>query len=138
MIAIPARVRDGEVLLTTIFGRSVQLALINDEGQVEVRENPLDSGVELADWLVAQGVKTLVIRNMGANPYLVLRQGGVKVFVTPKNRAPITEILEDLNSGKLVEVTPDNMADYLRAGQHRHDHEHGDGSGHGHGQGRGH
>lgn len=132
MIAIPARTRNDEVLLTTIFGRCEQIAFIDDQGHVEVRENPFDGGVDLANWLVEQGVGTLVIRNMGANPYLTLRQGGVKVYVTPKNRAPVTEIVEDLNSGKLVEVTPENMSEYLRAGQHRHEQGHG----HGHGQGR--
>lgn len=132
MIAIPARTRNDEVLLTTIFGRCEQIAFIDDQGHVKVRENPFDGGVDLANWLVEQGVGTLVIRNMGANPYLTLRQGGVKVYVTPKNRAPVTEIVEDLNSGKLVEVTPENMSEYLRAGQHRHEQGHG----HGHGQGR--
>jgi len=124
MIAIPARIRNDEVLLTTIFGRSEHIALIDDKGQLKVEENRFSGGVDLANWLVEQGVTRLVIRNMGANPYLTLRKGGVKVYVTPKNRAPIPEIVEDLEGGELTEVTPDNMADYLKAGQHRHEHDH--------------
>jgi hypothetical protein len=54
------------------------------------------------------------------------------VFATTKNRAPVAEIVDDLQAGRLVEVTPDNMADYLRAGQHRNQHEHGHEHGHGH------
>lgn len=135
MIAIPARIRNDEVLLTTIFGRSEQVALVDDKGQIEVKENAFNGGVDLANWLVERGVTRLVIRNMGANPYLTLRQGGVKVYVTPKNRAPIAEIVEDLESGKLTEVTPDNMSEYLKAGQHRHEHDHDHEHGHGHGQG---
>ncbi len=133
MIAIPARIRNDEVLLTTIFGRSERIALIDDEGQVEVVENRFSGGVDLANWLIEQGVKSLVFRNMGANPYLTLRQGGVKVYVTPKNRAPIEEIVNDLETGKLIEVTPENMADYLKPGQHRHEHD----DGHEHGPGKG-
>jgi predicted Fe-Mo cluster-binding NifX family protein len=125
MIAIPARIRNDEVLLTTIFGRSEQIALIDDEGQVKVVENRFNGGVDLANWLVQQGVSRLVIRNMGANPYLTLRKGGVYVYVTTKNRAPIPEIVNDLYNHELTEVTPDNMSEYLRAGQHRHEHGHG-------------
>jgi len=135
MIAIPARIRNDEVLLTTIFGRSEQIALIDDQGNIEVKENKFQGGVDLANWLIEQGVKSLVFRNMGANPYLTLRQGGVKVFVTPKNRAPIKEIVKDLEMAKLIEVTPENMADYLKPGQHRH--EYGDGHEHGPGKGLG-
>ena len=122
MIAIPVRIRNDEVILTTIFGRSEQVALVDDEGHIEVKQNPFNGGVDLANWLTEQGVDRLVIRNMGANPYLTLRQSGVRVYVTPKNRAPVTEIVEDLENGKLVEVTPENMSDYQRAGQHRQDH----------------
>lgn len=129
MIAIPARIRDDQVLITTIFGRSELVAFIDDQGHVEVKENPFDSGVDLANWLVEQKVNTLVVRNMGANPYLTLRQGGVRVYATTKNKAPVTEIVEDLNNGRLVEVTPENMTDYLRAGQHRHEQDQGHGYG---------
>lgn len=137
MIAIPARIRNDEVLLTTIFGRSEEIALIDDQGNIEVKENQFQGGVDLANWLIEQGVKSLVFRNMGANPYLTLRQGGVKVYVTPKNRAPIKEIVDDLETGKLIEVTPENMADYLKPGQHRHEHDDGHEHEHEHGSGKG-
>ena len=129
MIAIPARIRNDEVLLTTIFGRCEQIALVDEQGEIRVEPNRFNGGVDLAAWLVEQGVDRLVIRNMGANPYLTLRQGGVKVYATTKNRAPIKEIVEDLNGGNLVEVTPENMMDYLKPGQHRHEHDHGHGRG---------
>jgi predicted Fe-Mo cluster-binding NifX family protein len=128
MIAIPARIRNDEVLLTTIFGRCEQIALVDDKGEIKVKENQFNGGVDLANWLVEQGVESLVIRNMGANPYLTLRQGGVKVYATPKNRAPIKEIVEDLQNGELVEVTPENMTEYLKPGQHRHEHDHAHGN----------
>jgi predicted Fe-Mo cluster-binding NifX family protein len=132
MIAIPARIRNDEVLLTTIFGRSENIAFIDDQGRIEVKQNKLQGGVDFAAWLIDQGVNTVVMRNMGANPYLVLQKSGVKVFVTTKNRAPIKEIVDDLHNGKLVEVTPNNMANYLKAGQHRHEHEHEHGHKHSH------
>ena len=132
MIAIPARTREGEVLLTTIFGRCEQIALVDDQGRIEVRDNAFGGGRELAAWLLDQGVDTVIIRNIGANPYLGLRQGGARVFATRKNRAPVAEVVEDLRAGQLVEVTPDNMTDYVRAGQHRNQHEHAHEQGHGH------
>jgi predicted Fe-Mo cluster-binding NifX family protein len=127
MIAIPARIRNDEMLLTTIFGRSEDIALVDDKGRIEVQQNTFQSGVDLAVWLIKQGVKSVVMRNMGANPYFALQKGGVKVYATAKNRAPIQEIVDDLHNGKLVEVTPENMTYYLKAGQHRHEHdrEHG-------------
>lgn len=124
MIAIPARTRDGEVLLTTVFGRCEQVAFIDETGRIEVRENPFDGGNDLAKWLLENGVDTVVMRNMGANPYLTLRQAGARVFATPKNRAPIREIVDDLQRGDLVEITPENMGDYLKPSRHRHEGNH--------------
>jgi predicted Fe-Mo cluster-binding NifX family protein len=122
MLAIPARTKNNEVLITTIFGKSKEIAFMDDHGNIEVKDNPHNGGVDLATWLVEQGVDRLVIRNMGANPYLRLRKGGVQVYATTKNKAPIKEIVDDLNSGQLVEVTPDNMDEYLKPGKHRHQH----------------
>ena len=124
MIAIPARTKNDETLITTIFGKSKEIAFIDGQSNIEVKNNPHNGGVNLADWLVEQGVDRLVIRNMGANPYLKLREGGVKVYATKKNKVPIKEIIDDLNSGQLVEITPDNMTDYLKPGKHRHEHAH--------------
>jgi len=59
---------------------------------------------------------------MGDNPYLRLREGGVKVYASTKNKAPIKGIIDVLNSGRLVEVTPDNMTEYLKPGKLRHGH----------------
>jgi predicted Fe-Mo cluster-binding NifX family protein len=69
---------------------------------------------------------------MGANPYLALQKEGIKVYATTKNRAPIQEIVDDLQNGKLVEVTPENMTNYLKAGQHRHEHDRAHGHEHHH------
>jgi predicted Fe-Mo cluster-binding NifX family protein len=78
MIAIPARIRNDEMLLTTIFGRSEDIALVDDKGRIEVQQNTFQSGVDLAAYLINQGVKAVVMRNMWANPYLALQKGGVK------------------------------------------------------------
>lgn len=123
MIAIPARIRNDEMLLTTIFGRSEHIVLVDDQGGITVHQNKFQGGVDLAAWLINQGVKTVVMRNMGANPYLALQKAGVKVYATTKNRAPIQEIVDDLQNGKLVEVTAENMSNHLKAGQHRHEHD---------------
>lgn len=87
----------------------------------------------LFGWLVEPSAKTLMVRNMGANPFLILCQRSVTVYVTPKNRGPVAEIVGDLKRGKLAEVTPENMTNYLLPGQHRQ--EHVDDHRHGHGRG---
>jgi predicted Fe-Mo cluster-binding NifX family protein len=133
MIAIPARIRNDEVILTTIFGRSEKVAFVDDQGRIEVKRNEFQGGVDLATWLINLGVKTVVMRNMGANPYLALQKGGVKVYATAKTRAPVQEIVDDLHNGELIEVTPENMANYLKAGQHRHERDQAHGRNHQHG-----
>jgi predicted Fe-Mo cluster-binding NifX family protein len=120
MIAIPSRTRNGVLLLTTIFGRTEQIALADSDDNIEVKDNPFDSGADLAAWLIEQKVNTVVIRNMGSRPYQILQKAGVKVFATTKNRAPISEIVEDLRNGRLTAVTQANRSTYLRTGHHRH------------------
>lgn len=125
MIAIPARTRDDQLLITTIFGRCEQVALVDDNDNIEVKPNPFSGGVDLANWLLEQGVDTVVMRNMGANPYLTLHRAGARVFASTKNRAPVSEIVRDLHENRLLEVTPENMHEHLKAGKHRHPHAEG-------------
>lgn len=120
MIAIPARSKENDVLITTIFGRTKEIAFVDEEGQISVQKNPYTEGSDLADWLVTQGVDQVVFRNIGAHPCDILLSNGIKLYATTDNRAPIEKIVADLQAGRLVEVTEENKQTFVKPGQHRH------------------
>lgn len=119
MIAMPVKFNKEDAPLTPVFGKAKFVALIDKTTQkVDIKEIDFGSGRVLASWLVKNGVKTVIVQEMGTNPYMILSRSGVEVYLAPKDRTTINSALEMLNSGKLLHITPQNMAEHLDSGHH--------------------
>lgn len=121
MIAMPIKSNSKESALTTVFGKTKYFALVDEEnGEITVKENPFDSGRALSEWFVDNGVDKVVVKSMGANPFLILNNGGVEVYLCHEKRSTIEETVALLREGKATRITAENMSEYLDAGGHRH------------------
>jgi predicted Fe-Mo cluster-binding NifX family protein len=137
MIAMPIKSNSKESALTTVFGKTKYFALVDEQsGEITVKENPFDSGRTLSEWFVDSGVDKVIVKSMGANPFLILHNSGVEVYICREKRSTIEETVALLREGKTTQVTTENMGKYLDAGGHRHakgehhDHEHAHGHDH--------
>ncbi len=137
MIAMPVKFNKEDAPITPVFGKAKFVALIDKTTQkVDIKEIDFGSGRVLASWLAKNGVKTVIAQEMGANPYMALSGSGVEVYLAPKDRTTINSALELLKDGKLLQITPQNMAEHLDSGHHNHGgHEHHHEHHHGHGGG---
>lgn len=136
MIALPVKTMKEDTTITTVFGKAKYIAFIDEAGVAEtvIKENPVNGGRALAGWLIQEGVKKVVFKDMGANPYLTLHQHGIEVYFCTEKRPSLGEIKEAVMGGKAIRVTPENMGEYLDSHSH-HGHHHKEGNGHHHGEG---
>lgn len=129
MIAMPIKSNSKESALTTVFGKTKYFALVDEEsGEITVRENPFESGRDLSEWFANNGVDKVIVKSMGANPFLILNNSGIEVYLCHAKRSTIEETVANLREGKATKITVENMGEYLDAGGHRHgkggDHDH--------------
>lgn len=113
-IAVSATGRDLESSLDPRFGRCPYFLLVDPETEeCQPVPNPGMSagggaGIQAAQEVVRQGVKTLITGQCGPNAYDVLRSAGVKILQAPAE--PIREVLEHYRKGELAEINAPGAA----------------------------
>lgn len=146
MIALPVKTDKENSAVTPVFGKAKWIALAKSETEISTVANPTNSGRILADWMAEQGVKQVIVQSLGANPFLILNRCGIEVYMADAQRTTISEALQALKEGRLTQITPINMGEYLETGHHHghgnhhgeHGHHHHEGHGEHHGHGGGH
>ena len=119
-----------------VFGRCQTYVFVETESmEVESVENPaIDSpsgaGIEAAQFVVEQGVETVVTGNVGPNAFSVLEASGVPVYVL--KGGSVGEVVEAFKEGQLAEVGGATGPAHAGVGRGR-----GTGRGMGMGRGRG-
>ena len=119
-----------------VFGRCQTYVFVETESmEVESVENPaIDSpsgaGIEAAQFVVEQGVETVVTGNVGPNAFSVLEASGVPVYIL--KGGSVGEVVEAFKEGQLAEVGGATGPAHAGVGRGR-----GTGRGMGMGRGRG-
>ena len=126
IIAIPVKTKKPDAAVAPLFGKAKQFALVDTEtGETTLWDNELESGRAVAEHFGATGVEAVVVQEMGANPFLLLKNRNIRVFFAGKERITLPEAVEAWKAGKLTEITPENMGSFLKEGTHQHGHDHG-------------
>jgi len=135
MVAIPMKGNKNDSSITTVFGKCKYVALVDEaSGEWSIKNIDLGSGRALASWLVSEGVKRLVVKDMGANPFMICQKNGIEVYFCDAKRATVPEIIEALKNNAFEKVSMENFNNLFEGKEHAHGHSHGDGHHHGHGK----
>ena len=135
MVAVTMKGNKNDSSITTVFGKCKYVALIKESGEWSIKEVDFGSGRALSAWLVQEGVKKLVVKDMGANPFMICQKNGIEVYFCDAKRATLPEIVEALKNDSYQKVTTENFNDLFEGKEH--DHGHGNGHHHDHGHGNG-
>ncbi|MFA5260743.1 MAG: NifB/NifX family molybdenum-iron cluster-binding protein [Candidatus Omnitrophota bacterium] len=90
------------------FGRCRYFILYDTQtGNVEALENPNalfsgGAGIQSAQLMITQGVKTVVTGHVGPNAFGVLTPAGIDVYLTTVGM--VREAIENFKSGKLIKA----------------------------------
>jgi len=120
MTAIPLKMNKIESAISPMFGHAKYFAFVSDEGDITLEKNPYDGGMQVINWLMQNGVKTIVTSHIGAGPFQFLLEQGVKAFHPGEGRVVLIEALDGLREGRLMQITPENIAQFAQHSGHHH------------------
>ncbi len=117
-IAIPLKMGKESSAISPMFGHAKWFGFVDEEGNIEIEKNPYDGGMQVVQWLLDKGTEVAITSHMGAGPFRVFYDRGVKVFHPGEGRVLLTEAVEKYRAGQLQEITPANVDSI--AGHHHH------------------
>ena len=118
MLALPVKSADEQTpTVAALYGNAQFFALVEENGAFKVVANAgQGNGIETGKFLLSRGVDTTLYIHLGQGPFKTLNAGGCKVFYLGKEEMPLEEAVALYKSGKLPEVTPENMKELLDPG----------------------
>ncbi len=122
MTAIPLKMNKIESAISPMFGHAKWFAFADKAGEISIEKNPYDGGMQVIHWLMERGVDTIVTSHIGAGPFRFLLDRGVRAYHPGAGRVVLIEALDGLREGRLMAITPENIAQYAQHGGGHHHH----------------
>lgn len=132
-IAIPVKMNRENSAIAPLFGKAKWFAIVKD-GKMTIEPNQCEGGQAVIDWLAKMNVDTIILQEMGMNPYRkVQAYGTIKLYHTGFERVLLDEVLEKFKNNELPLLDETKMAEVIKHHEKRHpahDHDHGHGHTH--------
>lgn len=132
-IAIPVKMNKENSAIAPLFGKAKWFAIVED-GKITIEPNNCEGGQAVIDWLANMNVDTIILQEMGMNPYRkVQAYGTIKLYHTGFERVLLDEVLEKFKNNELPLLDETKMAEVIKHHEKRHpahDHDHGHGHTH--------
>lgn len=133
-IAIPVKMNKETTALAPLFGKAKWFAIV-ENGKVTIEQNPVDGGHEVVHWLAHKGVDTLIIQEMGMNPYKTVQSyGNINVYHAGFERILLSDVLQKFEANDLTLLDNAGMQKVIAHHEVKHPahEEHGHGHHHHH------
>ena len=134
MIAVPVKTEKGDVV-ASLFGNAKYFSIIASNGDITTHPCTVQGGMNVVPWLKSLGVKKVLLNHVGEKPFHALLGADIEVFYAGEGRILLQDALQQLDEGKLEQVTVVNYMKLLGEDDHHHHeegHHHGGGCGCGH------
>ena len=122
-IAIPVKTNKENPAVAPLFGKAKWFAIVDiDNNKIVIEPNPFKSGAEVIKWLYSLGVKALIIKEMGSNPYEMVRELGLEVFYAGDGRVELDEVVKNFKENKLALIDEKKMSEIIKHHERKHTH----------------
>lgn len=119
-IAIPVKTDKGNPAVAPIFGKAKWFAFV-ENGKISIEKNEEGSGVGVIEWLLRQGVTSLIIKKMSNTPYqMVKKDGRITVFYAGDERIELDELIKKYEADVLTIIDDSNASDIIKDHQREH------------------
>lgn len=119
-IAIPIKMNKANAPLAPLFGKAKWFAMV-EEGSLTIKQNPADGGRAVVEWLVHSGVDTIIMQEMGMNPYQkVGSYGNVKLYHAGFERILLEDVLQKFEKNTLTLLDDEGMKKVIVHHEVRH------------------
>ena len=131
-IAIPVKMNKENTALAPLFGKAKWFAIVED-GKITIEQNPADGGQAVVEWLSQSAVDTIIIQEMGMNPYRKVQSyGNIKLYHAGFDRILLENVLQKFEENALELLDDAGMAKIIAHhevrhpahDEHGHDHHH--------------
>ncbi len=114
MVAIPVKTNKEDPAISPLFGHAKWFAFVDEEGNVEIKRNPFDGGINVVSWLLQGGVDKVITKHIGRKPFMLLSSEGVKCYYPGEERITVKEALQKCQKKECEEITLENLERFLR------------------------
>lgn len=118
MIAIPVESQSINTMSTKLFGNAQFFALVDPKNKQHtvIPNEGCGNGIKTASFLLEQGASSALYGFLGDGPFHVMIRGGMDVYWLGKEAMPLSAAIDAALSQTLIQVTPENAAQYLDPG----------------------
>jgi len=124
-IAIPIKMNKKDSAVAPLFGKAKWFAIV-DGDTINIVPNENSGGTAVIEWLFNINVDTIVMQEMGRNPYLKAKSyEKIEIYHSGFERILLLDVLEKLNRKSLIKVDDAYMETIIKHHEKRHPaHEH--------------
>ena len=131
-IAIPVKMNKENTALAPLFGKAKWFAIVED-GKITIEQNPADGGQAVVEWLSQSAVDTIIIQEMGMNPYRKVQSyGNIKLYHAGFDRILLENVLQKfeenalelLDDAGMTKIIAHHEVRHPAHDEHGHDHHH--------------
>lgn len=121
-IAIPVKINRENPPVAPLFGKAKWFAFVKD-GKIEIKPNPAEGGRAVMEWLMGEGVDTIIMQEMGRSPYnMIQARSGLRLFHSGYERILINDLLERFDNHTLTQLDDTSIHQILKHHEKRHPH----------------
>ncbi|NOR55782.1 MAG: hypothetical protein GQ531_06190 [Sulfurovum sp.] len=119
-IAIPVKMNKQNAPIAPLFGKAKWFAMVED-GHVNIVENPVKGGQAVVEWLAESKVDTILMQEMGKNPYAKVQSyGNITLYHTGFERILLEDALAKHEANDLPLLDESAMAKVIAHHEIRH------------------
>ncbi|MEA2111827.1 MAG: NifB/NifX family molybdenum-iron cluster-binding protein [Campylobacterota bacterium] len=120
IIAVPVKTDRENSAVAPLFGKSKWFAFIED-GNISIEKNEAKGGAAVVAWLLAKGVKSLIIQHMSNPPYQkIVEDGSITVYHAGEARIELDELLIKYDTNCLAVIDESNAEGIIKNNDRKH------------------
>jgi len=113
-IVVPVKTNKENPAVSPLFGKAKWFAFIDQDGNIDIRQNQAHGGGEVIRWFLNEGVDVVVFQKMGGTPYKMLSQiPNMTLFHSGYDRIVLSDLIQKLKDNKLQKVDDSNINEIM-------------------------
>lgn len=124
MLAVAVKTDKENTAVSPLFGKAKYFAFYDGE-TITIEKNDLGDGIAVIDWFAQKGVDTIIVKEMGSNPYKALQKYNVKLLYAGDERIEVADIVKKYEAGALKPLNEMQMQSIIKKHEGHHTHSHG-------------
>ncbi len=116
-IVVPVKTNKENPPVSPLFGKAKWFAFIDEDGNIEIKQNRCHGGGEVINWLLSENIDTIIFQEMGVTPYKMINKiPNITLLHSGYDRIVLTDLIQKVKEKNLQIVDNSNINDII----HKH------------------